>query len=70
MNKNIIYWKSEEFPNYLIRDNDGNMEIYKKGEGWIEEPEREDLLSGIDNYYTLISEDEANEIISKIETKV
>ena len=63
-----IYWQSDDYPNYLVRQNKGLFEDYKKGRGWKENSERCDIVCGIDPYYTQISEEEAFKIIKDLES--
>ncbi|MGI6362269.1 MAG: hypothetical protein ACOX21_00495 [Bacillota bacterium] len=67
--KKVFYWQSESMPHYLVRDNNGIMEDYKKGRGWAENPDRIDIICGIDPYYKQISEEEAMKIIRKLESQ-
>lgn len=66
MMKNYKYWKSDSYPNYLVREKDGIFEDYRQGRGWKENSERCDIVSGIDPWYTEISETEAGEIIARM----
>lgn len=63
----FIYFKSDNYPDYIVRSNNGIMEDYKRGRGWAVNPERADILFGIDTNYTKITEWEAKKIIKKIE---
>lgn len=65
MNK-YRYWQSDKYSRYVVRQLDGCFEDYKKGIGWVENPERFDIISGDDIYYTEISEEEALDIIKEI----
>ena len=61
-----IYWQSDGLKNYIVRQKGGLFEDYKKGRGWMENANRFDIISGIDPYYTEISEKEALKIINNI----
>lgn len=67
--KKITYWQSDSFPHYIVRDNDGIMEDYKKGRGWAENADRIDIICGVDPYYTQISEQQARKIIQELENQ-
>ncbi|MFX4261236.1 hypothetical protein ACOBQJ_03430 [Pelotomaculum propionicicum] len=63
----IIYFKSDKYLDYIVRCSNGIIEDYKKGRGWAENPDRVDVLFGIDTNYTRITVLEAKKIIKKIE---
>jgi hypothetical protein len=62
-----IYWQSDDCKTYIVRQNEGLFENYIKGKGWIENPDRFDIISGIDPYYTSISEEQVLKIIDEYE---
>lgn len=62
-----VYWQSDDNPTYIVRQKGGLFEDYKRGRGWSENPERFDIISGIDPYYSVISKEQVQEIVSKLE---
>jgi len=62
-----VYYQSYDFPNYLVRECDALFEEYQKGIGWVENRERIDIISGIDPFYSRITEAVAKRIIRAIE---
>lgn len=64
---NYIYRRSDLDRNRVVRQNSAIFEQYCKGVGWTENPERIDMITGIDPHYTEITEEEAMQIIDEIE---
>ncbi len=63
----FVYWQSDIDKRRIVRQDLGIFEQYYKENCWVENPERFDIVAGIDPYYTETTEEEAMQIIEEIE---